>query len=577
MKFLDPGSLVWLSLLPLLVIFYLMKLRRKRAEVSALFLWQAAAREARVDSFFQKLRNNLLLWLQILALLGLGLALARPYAVVSGKVSPQVALVLDVSASMGASDGRFEAARKRALQLVDQAPRGTELTLAVMGREARVVVPFTTDKEQLRRALRSLTPQAVEEARQGARSLLASLLANRPQAEAFLLSDHPPTWELPPRVSYLAHGEPGDNLAISAFQIAPGDPLQAFAAITSYARGVETVELELLQGGRAIDRRQLTLPGGARRTMVVAVDPDGSPEFELRLQHKDALAADNVAWAVAPRQRPVRVGVVGDPPLFVLKALLSIPGVEMFRGPEGDLTVWAEGQPTGKGVHLVLEPPEKVLKGPFNLTAGTDPLVRDLPLDRVFVRSVAPLSSTTRQRVLARAGAHPAIVLDEERFLRFGFDLYQSDLPLSPAFPILLHRLVDQLVRGLIAAVPVEVVPGTGLEVATDQSVTVRRPDGGKLTLTPTAGKAVLAETDQAGLYRVELKGQQYPVAANLRSATESDLRTEAGHDILSGLATPRDQPAASHSLVREWWWELALGALFLLMLEWYWYHRRTR
>lgn len=577
MKLLEPGALAWLWLLPLLIAFYLMKLRRKEARVSALFLWQQAAREARVDSFFQKLRSNFLLLLQILALLALGVGLARPYAVVPGQVSPQVALIVDVSASMGASDGRFEAARKKAFQLVDQAPRGTEITLAAMGRETRVVVPFTTDKEQIRRALRGLSPRAVEEGREGARSLLTSILANRNQAEAFLLSDHPPSWELPPRVSYLAFGEPGQNLAISAFQIAPGDPPQAFAAVTSYSDGVETGDLVLSQGGREIYRRQLTLPGGARRTLVVPVDPDQGDEFELRLLHDDALAADNLAWAVAPRQRTVKVRMQGEPPLFVTKALLAVPGVELYTsaGPEPDLTVWAEGEPRGSGVQIALEPPADRVKGPFNLAAGDDPLVRDLPLDRVFVQSVHPFKPDPRTRVLARAGSHPAIVL-QDKVVRFGFDLFDSDLPLSPAFPILLNRVVDQLVRGLIAAVPVELLPGAGLTVATDQPVTVRLPDGATVKLMPTGGQAVLAETELAGLYHVRLLERDYAVAASLRSPTESDLRAGSGHDMLSGLKpSPDGAPAASRSLVREWWWELALLGLGVLMLEWFWFHRR--
>lgn len=578
MKLLDPSALWFLSLLPLLIAFYLMKLRRKEARVSALFLWQQAAREARVDSFFQKLRSNFLLILQILALLALGLGLARPYAVVPGKVAPQVALVLDVSASMGAADGRFEAARKRALQLVDQAPRGTEITLAAMGRETRVVVPFTTDKEQVRRALRAMQPQAVEEGREGARSLLISILGNRTQAEAFLLSDHVPTWELPARVSYLAFGEPGQNLALSAFQIAPGDPPQAFAAVTSYADGVETAELVLSQNGREIYRRELTLPGGARRTLVVPVNPEAGSEFELKLNHPDALAADNVAWAVAPRQRVVKARLMGEAPRFITKALLAVPGVELYRNLTGepDLTVWADGKPSGKGVQVVFEPPSGMVKGPFNLSAGDDPLVKGLPLDRVFVQSVHPFEPGPGTRVLARAGPHPAIVL-ENNVVRFGFDLFDSDLPLSPAFPILLNRIVDQLVRGLIVAVPVEVRPGTGLSIATDQPVKVRRPDGGTVSLTPTGGLAVLAETDQAGLYRVTLKEQEYAVAASLRSSVESDLRAESGHDLLSGLSSEAMKGnAVTHSLVREWWWELALGALLVLMLEWFWFHRRS-
>ncbi|MEW6281369.1 MAG: BatA and WFA domain-containing protein [Candidatus Eremiobacterota bacterium] len=591
MKLLDPASLAWLALLPVLVAFYLMKLRRKEAPVSALFLWQAAAREARVDSFFQRLKANLLLLLQILALLALGLGLTRPYMVVPGKVSDQVAIVLDVSASMGArQEGitRFEAARNRALTLVNQAPRRTEITLAAMGRETRVVVPFTTDKDQVRRALRSLKVQDVEEGAEGARSLLISILTSRASAEGYLLSDHLPTWEVPPRVSYLAHGVPGRNVAVSAFQIAPGDPFQAFAAVTSYSDRPETFPVTLRRGGREIYSRDVTVPAGSRRTLVLPVPPDGPPDFELRLELEDDLSADNSAWAVSPRQTSVRALVMGDAMRFAVKALVSLPGVEAYSravpGQTFDLTVWTEAPPEKlePGVHLILEPPEGgAVEGPFPLTRGDDPMVRDLPLDRVFVKSVHPLPAKPTTRVLARAGPHPAITVERERgrtLVRLGFNLYESDFPLSPSFPIFISRVVDQLVRGLVGSVPLELVPGTALVLRTDQTVRILPPGGGSATLEPLRGEVVLADTTRAGLYRVELGDSVYFVAATLRSPLESDLRVDPGRDRLSAVAETgkSSTQAPSHSLVEEYWWELVLAALLVLLGEWYLYHRGT-
>ena len=74
MSFLEAANLAWAALIPVLVLFYFMKLRRREVQVTAAFLWQRAAQQARVDSFFARLKLNLLLLLQLLALAALMLA-----------------------------------------------------------------------------------------------------------------------------------------------------------------------------------------------------------------------------------------------------------------------------------------------------------------------------------------------------------------------------------------------------------------------------------------------------------------------------------------------------------------------
>ena len=79
MSFLDGGAFYFLFLIPLIILLYLLKLRRKPIFVSSSFLWMKAIQDARVDTPFQKLKNNILLILQILVLLILVMVKARPY------------------------------------------------------------------------------------------------------------------------------------------------------------------------------------------------------------------------------------------------------------------------------------------------------------------------------------------------------------------------------------------------------------------------------------------------------------------------------------------------------------------
>ena len=122
MSFLAPLALLLGGLAAPLVALYFLKLRRRRVTVPSVLLWQAFEKTERLASPFERFRRNLLLWLQLAVLLLLVLAAARPYLETRVATARSVVLVLDRSASMGATDlrpTRFDAAVQAAGDLVD--------------------------------------------------------------------------------------------------------------------------------------------------------------------------------------------------------------------------------------------------------------------------------------------------------------------------------------------------------------------------------------------------------------------------------------------------------------------------
>jgi hypothetical protein len=102
----------------------------------------------------------------------------------------------------------------------------------------------------------------------------------------------------------------------------------------------------------------------------------------------------------------------------------------------------------------------------------------------------------------------------------------------------------------------------------------VTRPDGSKREVTVgERGGATFAEADLIGLYTATGKGYRYPFAANLGSASESDITP---HRTLTILANPA--PAAGHRVPdnRDLIPLLALLALAVLCTEWWVFHRRV-
>src|SRR5688572_5582964 len=148
--------------IPALLILYFLKLRRREMPVSSTILWKKAIQDLQVNAPFQRLRRNLLLLLQLLILLCLILALAKPVANVSRTAGSTTVILIDRSASMSATtpDGkiRLDEAKRRARELVDSMGRGSTAMVIAFDDSAETLQPFTTDANLLRQAIDRVGP-----------------------------------------------------------------------------------------------------------------------------------------------------------------------------------------------------------------------------------------------------------------------------------------------------------------------------------------------------------------------------------------------------------------------------------
>src|SRR6185436_18915513 len=97
-------SLFLLFLPILLVLLYFLKLKRKPIQVPSTFLWKKSIEDMHVNSLFQWLRNNVLLLLQLLAMLFLIYSILGLRFHGSTEKSRHYILMIDNSASMSAKD-----------------------------------------------------------------------------------------------------------------------------------------------------------------------------------------------------------------------------------------------------------------------------------------------------------------------------------------------------------------------------------------------------------------------------------------------------------------------------------------
>jgi len=160
-------------LIPSLVLLYFLKLRRKDVDISTTLLWRRAIEDLQANAPFQKLRRNILLLLQLLALAAGLYALADPAFQTEREGGDRHVILIDRSASMASIDGdtddpgrltRLEAAKREALDLVDSLAepqvfgrgRPDEAMVIAFDSSAEVRQTFTSDKAQLRAAIEAI-------------------------------------------------------------------------------------------------------------------------------------------------------------------------------------------------------------------------------------------------------------------------------------------------------------------------------------------------------------------------------------------------------------------------------------
>jgi hypothetical protein len=215
---------------PPLVLLYFLKLRRAPHAVSTTLLWKRAVEDLQVNAPFQRIRNNLLLWLQLLILLLAAVALGKPVFESNRDAGDTLVLLIDHSASMGVEEKngktRLDIAKEQAKSIVDNMPTGGKAMLIGFSDRATVVSAFDSERSVLRDRLESI-PQtdAASTLTEGialAEAYMQNLVIAGDQAGADITIESSAT---PARVVVLTDGniEDADSLTIKRL---PTDDMQ---------------------------------------------------------------------------------------------------------------------------------------------------------------------------------------------------------------------------------------------------------------------------------------------------------------------------------------------------------------
>ena len=602
MGLLAPSSLLFGLLAIPIVALYLLRLRERQRVVSSTFLWRRIVHDLEANTPWQRLRANLLLILQLIALAALVLALAGPYLLRASSISGDLIVLLDSSASMRATDvgpSRFEKSRQEALRLMDHLPPDSLATVIRMGDVPEVLVAQSRDRERVRRAIIQAQPAVGGANLASALSLAASVVQGDTPALTVVLSDGnvtglQPTGVLPFELRYEPIGAPSGNLAIAAFSTRRTETgVEGLARITNHGRQSSATSLHLYTDGTLYDVREMDVGGDGDHTVRWFSLPEATI-LEARLVPGDTFSLDDRAWATGDTGAKIRALLVSRGNRFLEKALSLQPGLEVTRATpdtystEGDHDLWVfDGfipATLPDGAVLVLDPPAGsapwVSEEPVHVRAtrpsGSE-ILRYVDLSNVHVREAVPLRPPPEARVLLDSDQGTLFAVWEEphrRVAAFAFDLHDSDLPLQPAFPILTQNLTHWLLPAVSRSLAVQPGAAIAVPILTEADAAwVDTPSGRRIQVAPPFPARPFT-VEEVGLYRIINETPEGMKTGYLVANLFAPLESAIGPSVLPPLETQQGCEEGTDRVPWELAPWLALIAVIVLGAEWCVYSR---
>ncbi|KXL51907.1 hypothetical protein CLNEO_27660 [Anaerotignum neopropionicum] len=552
MRFFTPWGLLALLAVPVIILMYLLKQKYKETKVPSLYLWKKAIPESKAQEPWQKLRKNILLFLQIAAAAVLAIALGGPYIMGKSQVVDYV-LALDCSVSMQATDvegSRFLAAKKDMLRMVEEAAPQSSFSLVLLQDEPALLLSGTQEKQEVLRCIQEAEATDGGVAWDKAKEILS---AERDVlgGEILMFSDnYGSLGDLP--VQEQIYNKGGNNSALSMLSYAQQENgLSVLTRLENWGVGGEEKTVTLYADGMVFDTKSYTLARGDSVDVTFRGVPKDTKSIMVRLFPEDDLQADNMRYEGVSSASSEKVLLITENNLFLEKVFSLIDNVELYKTTPEKAT-----EASGYGLYIYDGClPEKLPQDGFVLlfqpaandyvamSAQKDITATARTLENTGLTDISSISFEVSKanpiqaswgKPLIRAGEDVLAVFGEyqgRKMAIFGFDLHDSDLPLNGGFPILIYRLAEWYFPGGEAALMQQQAGGTisfSLRPET-QKAWVITPQENKILIAPPFPALPFSQTQKTGFYSlVEEDGSEHQTTQifgmNPKVVGESDL-----------------------------------------------------
>ncbi len=609
--------------IPGIILLYLLKQKVVNQKISALNLWKEAYENVQASTPWEKFRNNILMYMQIAALLLLILALMSPYITGSGSEYSNVLIIIDNSASMSGlyseDESKLDVAKEQAADYVNFND-GTRYTIMTVSNTPELIISGSDDKGRVSDAVNNIETTDIAGSLDQAASMVQSLVAAWKSYKVIAFTDSSANMQNI-NCEVVDLSIQGNNGAIQSLShtVSEDGTVKVMARVDNYGSNSLNTDVNLYIGNKLYDIQNVTVEAGESSIVYFKDIASGkynsilagnTPYLMAELNSKDMLAGDNIVYDILDNGSENKILLVTDKNTFLEKALKisgsqTIDKVQPKDAEAADIEEYSlvvydgvlPGELSETGNIIFINPPASDVKKETEgwqkdifiygkkskssvirtLKGNVTEYIEDYSFSSLDVLGFkTPKWAKAFFETGSKLSAGYLGNYNGRMVAVIGFDLHNTDFPLQTEFPIFMYNLLRETMSARIAE---KSVYNAGEAVSIQkkgksEKVVVTKPDGTKENYNLEGGTVVFADTIDAGLYSIkEDDGEMYFIVPFPEE--ESDVLKETV--ITSDKNTKTDVNKTLSGSISKKMVVLPVLALLLvlLMAEWIVYRKR--
>lgn len=609
--------------IPGIILLYLLKQKVVNQKISALNLWKEAYENVQASTPWEKFRNNILMYMQIAALLLLILALMSPYITGSGSEYSNVLIIIDNSASMSGlyseDESKLDVAKEQAADYVNSND-GTRYTIMTVSNTPELIISGSDDKGRVSDAVNNIETTDIAGSLDQAASMVQSLVAAWKSYKVIAFTDSSANMQNI-NCEVVDLSIQGNNGAIQSLShtVSEDGTVKVMARVDNYGSNSLNTDVNLYIGNKLYDIQNVTVESGESSIVYFKDIASGkynsilagnTPYLMAELNSKDMLAGDNIVYDILDNGSENKILLVTDKNTFLEKALKisgsqTIDKVQPKDAEAADIEEYSlvvydgvlPGELSETGNIIFINPPASDVKKETEgwqkdifiygkkskssvirtLKGNVTEYIEDYSFSSLDVLGFkTPKWAKAFFETGSKLSAGYLGNYNGRMVAVIGFDLHNTDFPLQTEFPIFMYNLLRETMSARIAE---KSVYNAGEAVSIQkkgksEKVVVTKPDGTKENYNLEGGTVVFADTIDAGLYSIkEDDGEMYFIVPFPEE--ESDVLKETV--ITSDKNTKTDVNKTLSGSISKKMVVLPVLALLLvlLMAEWIVYRKR--
>ena len=614
MRLISPNALWFLMLIPPFILMYILKQTYEEKQVPSLYLWQQVIMDLDATSPFQRLKNNILFFLQLIILLLAIFALTNPFIWWKNNNFENVVMVVDNSGSMsafGEKNKKLEEAREKAEELVNSLSAGTKMTLISTSANFKVEVSGSTDRKLIINKLKAIPFTNSAGSLEDTHSLIKAICDQYKSYKVVYFTDSMVDLkELKGEVIQLGPQRPNVSLDYIA-HTNNGNELKVMIRVTNH--GTDTAEPEICLYGdeRLISIKNEVLNSGETKTVYFDHVPADNEYIYGELSDEDGLMEDNRMYSVIRQKQTKRILLSTEQNVFIEKALNTLKDIELFKtlpdekiDTEFDLYIF-DGDPEGElpetGSILFLNPQKdnSYFKAGQEINGGKadispHAITKYMNNSDFVISKLNSVEMPYWASSLLEVNEQPAAFAGEVKGQKvgvIGFDLHNSDFPLTLEFPIFINNFISYLIdrdtignQQYFCGEKIEINP-----LPEAEEIFVKNPGGQKTSIGSKYPVKPYDETSLPGIYEVtqkvgdkeveKLVAVNFPVSeSGTNDIANSDIRASDNNNNPTGEGTidedhVKDSGSGGLNLLNM----LLMAALLIIAVEWAVYVRQYK